>query len=262
MKRGITVATISIVILVIVILFGTITINYERSVSSAKKTVFALEISSIQEELDRYMSRNFEEEYPIYENAYTLDLSNVTSDSIPQFKDEKISGNKIILYEIDLDILGIKDRQYGNKDNEKDVYVLSKETGRVYYLEGVKYNNKTYYTITSDLIDLDSRSENKKDETVSYENPVIYSDDSLTIKNITDEEKEIYLSNIDVSGEKIKFFKYEIGIIEEENAKSYFSNNGKNILGDRIKLIEETNLTLYAENINGGYAIKHINLSE
>ena len=35
----------------------------------------------------------------------------------------------------------------------QDIYVFSKESGRVYYLEGVKYKDRTYYTLTQELID-------------------------------------------------------------------------------------------------------------
>ena len=44
------------------------------------------------------------------------------------------------LYELDLTLLGIEDVQYGKKLRPKDIYVFSKETGNVYYLEGIKFS--------------------------------------------------------------------------------------------------------------------------
>jgi hypothetical protein len=67
------------------------------------------------------------------------------------------------------------------------------------------------------------------------------------------------LSNIDVLGEDIITFKYETTIIPEVDAKCYFKNQGKTIYGDRIKLNEETDITLYAEDKNGNYEVLHKN---
>lgn len=260
MKKGITAASISIMIVIIIILLGTVTISSYNSIQNAKRTTFSLEISSIQEEVDKYMRlNNSSEDYPILTNVYTLSLENVSEDIIStQFKDESINSNKeITLYEIDLEAIDMTNTQYGKMKTDKDVYVLSKETGKVYYLNGIKANKTTYYTLTNDLIELDGRNE-KKQEEILQTKPNIQSDNTFTIKQITDSEKEIYLSNISLVGENIKIFKYELGNIPEGIAKQYFQNSGKTIIGDRIKLEKEISLTLYAENEKGDYTVKYI----
>ena len=87
--------------------------------------------------------------------------------------------------------------------------------------------------------------------------PNITFDNELLVKEVSDGEKEIYLTNVQVSGDDIKVFKYELGVIAENVAKSYFENNGKSVVNDRIRLLEETSVTLYAENSKGEYVVKY-----
>jgi len=262
MKKGITALSVVIMIVIIIVLVGTITINSYNSIQNANKLTFSLEITNIQEEVTRYKKESATDEYPTVGNVYTIDLSDVTTTAITQFDSEtKDSNNQIILYEVDLATIGINYTEFGNKESEKDVYVVSKETGIVYYLEGVKYNGITYYTLTDGLIDIDDRNEKIDEEDTVSEVPVITFNDELIINATSSGDREIYLSNISVTGENIKIFKYEIGTIPNGVAKEYFRSSGKTILGDRIKLTEESDITLYAETSDGKYAVKYFNKS-
>ena len=264
MKKGITVVSVSILVVVIIILLGTVTVSSYNSIQNAKKITFSLEIANIQEKVDRYMKNAEEGDYPVSTNSYTISLSNISdNDNVKkQFDGETIDpNNEVTLYELDLSALGIEDNQYGNEDTEKDVYVLSKETNKVYYLEGVKVKDMTYYTLTEELIDINKRNE-KKSGTETNVPLAIKSDNVLTIKNISQTNKEIYLANIKSEGSNVTAFKYELGIIEQSNAKDYFKNNGKSIIGDRIKLQVESDITLYLENSKGDFVIKHIEMKE
>ena len=254
MKKGITAASAVIVVIVMIILLGTVSILSYNSLENGKKLVFAIEIAQIQEEVTKYYKDSVDSTYPTTEGAYTINLSQVTEESVTQFDEEtKTQSNEVTLYEIDLTAIGITDTTYGNKKTQKDVYVVSKDTGTVYYLEGVKTGTKTYYTITQDLIDIKARNEK---EELTLEKPIIASD-GISERTLTDGTKEKYIANIEVVGDEIQIFKYEIGMIPEESAKSYFKNNGTTVDGDRIKLKEEVTVTLYAENSQGDYAIKY-----
>lgn len=262
MKKGITALTVVIMLVIIIVLAGTITINSYNSIQSANKLTFSLEISNIQEEVTRYIKESASDEYPTGGNVYTVDLSDVTDTAVTQFDEEpKDSNNQITLYEVDLTAIGIDDTEFGNKESEKDVYVLSKETGIVYYLEGVKYDGMTYYTLIEDLIDIDDRNEKTDEVDTVSEAPVITFNEELIVNTTSSGDKEIYLSGISVAGEDVVIFKYEVGIITEANAKEYFSSNGKSISSDRIKLTEESDITLYAENSDGTYSVKYFNKS-
>lgn len=260
MKKGITVVSVSIMLVVIIMLLGTITVSSYNSIQNAKKTTFSLELSNINQKVDRYLKVAEVGDYPVLANSYTISLSNISDNAKKQFEQETIDmNNEVILYELDLEAIEIEDNQFGNKNTEKDVYVLSKQTNKVYYLEGIKVKDTTYYTLTEDLIDINKRNEKKK-TTETSAIPIIESDNVLTIKNISETDKEIYLSNVKVIGNNITTFKYEVGIIQESDAKAYFKNNGKDILGDRIKLEKESDITLYAENSESGFSVKYIDI--
>lgn len=255
MKKGITVASAALLIAVVFILLGTISITSYNSVQNAKKIVFALEMSNIEESVQRHVNNNVDGEYPISEHEYLIDLSDVSSSAISQFDEETINAdNEVLVYELDLKQIGITDTTYGNKKTEKDVYVISKTTGRIYYLEGIKFKGMTYYTLTEDIINLKNKQE-KQEEKVSSPKPIILTDGFVT-KTLTDGTKEIYLSNISVENAP-KIFKYEIGIISRENAREYFANNGKTVLDDRLNFSSETDVTLYAESSDGEYYMLH-----
>lgn len=153
MKKGITLAILSIVILLMIILITTITTTGTMAINNSRKMKFASELALVQELADEYANNN-EGEYPV-SSSLEIDLSNVTSSSINQFNDEVKNVSKIILYQIDFSILGKTDLIYGNKakGDLTDVYAVSKETGKVYYIKGLKIGKVTYYTLTDDLKD-------------------------------------------------------------------------------------------------------------
>ena len=255
MKKGITATSVAIMVVVIIILLGTITTISYNSIQNAKKIVLSLEISNIQEEVDRYVKDSIDSSYPTLGNSYTINLSNVSENAISQFDgEEKNDNNEISVLEVDLTILGIADTTYGNKKTSSDVYVLSEKTGRVYYLAGIKSKNTTYYTLTDDLIKLKDKKSKIDMETSSLK-PMISADGFIT-KTLSDGTKEIYLSNISVSNSP-KVFKYEVGIIPEAKAKTYFATYGKTIKSDRLIVSEGKDITLYAENEKGEYDIKY-----
>ncbi|MDD2628505.1 MAG: hypothetical protein PHD20_06475, partial [Clostridia bacterium] len=63
--------------------------------------------------------------------------------------------------------------------------------------------------------------------------------------------------DIRVIGENIKMLKYEIGKIDSNDAKTYFNKNGKVIENNRIKMLEEGTITLYAEDVDGNYTAEY-----
>lgn len=258
MRKGITATSVAIMVLIIMILIGTITTLSYNSMQNAKKIVFALEISSIQEIVNKYVTDSSLGEYPVLANEHVISLTSVSNNSAFQFNDEDVTTNdEITVYELDLSILGITDTTYGNKKTDKDVYVVSKTTGKVYYLEGIKAKNITYYTLTEDLLELDEKRKTSNEE--SYKKPMISTDGYIT-KKLLDGTEEVYLTNIKVTNNP-KIFKYELGVIAEDNAKVYFKDNGKTIASDRIKLEEKTEVTLYAENEIGEYTLYYCNVN-
>lgn len=257
MKKGITATSVAIMALIIIIIIGTITTLSYNSIENAEKITFSLEISNLQELVDKYSRDNTLDIYSILENEYLIKLTGISSRSISQFDGEpQNDNNEIVVYELDLSALGITDTVYGNKKTEKDVYVMSKTTGRVYYIEGIKANGITYYTLTDELLGIKAKNITQ-DEQVTSKKPVISTGGFVT-KVLSNGSEEVYLSNIKVDSTP-KIFKYEIGIIPEETASQYFERYGKSIVGDMIKLEKKVDVTLYAQNTDGVYTVLYCN---
>ncbi len=151
MKKGISLATLSIVILLMIILTTTITATGAFALNNSKKIKFASEIALVQEMVDEYENKK-SGEYPT-SSIITVDLTNVSANGIIQFDDEMKNGSEITLYEVDFSLLGKNDLLYGNRKNADatDVYAVSKQTGKVYYVKGLKIGSSIYYTLNEEL---------------------------------------------------------------------------------------------------------------
>ena len=148
-KKGLTLAAVMVAVVIMIIFATTISIAAINISNDAKKNRFASEIAFVQEAVNNYYNKY--NEYPVLESI-SVDLSNVKDIDIVQFSTENNYESKlIILYEINLSKLGELEITYGNSKTEQDVYAVSKETGKVYYLEGVVVRNNTYFTLTDDL---------------------------------------------------------------------------------------------------------------
>ncbi|MEG1344962.1 MAG: LamG-like jellyroll fold domain-containing protein [Clostridia bacterium] len=148
-KRGITLIVLTVTIIVMTILLTAVTISGVGSINNAKKLKFGTELCFMQEMVDSYKLNN-EGTYPV-NNIVTLDISGVTNKARLQFDGEVINSNKVTLYEINGTLLGKTDTIYGNKKSFDDIYAVSKDTGRVYFVKGLKVAGNTYYTLTEDL---------------------------------------------------------------------------------------------------------------
>ncbi len=147
-KRGITLMMLAITIIILVILASTIIISSNTILNDTLKKDFGKEIYSIQKLVENYYHLN--DEYPILEE-YVLDLADIEEEYRFEFQKENITNNMITLYIIDLEKCDVSEIKRGNRKNKKDIYVLSKDTGIVYYIDGVNFENMKYYTLTEDL---------------------------------------------------------------------------------------------------------------
>lgn len=149
-KRGISLVALMATITILVILITTVTVSGVNSSNNAKKITFATEISNIQESVDAYKINN-NGDYPAGD-IEVVDLSNVTTTAKQQFSDEEIVDNKITLYAVDYNKINVTSLKYGNKvDGDTDIYALSQDTGKVYYIKGLNIGKTTYFALTDDL---------------------------------------------------------------------------------------------------------------
>lgn len=170
MKRGITLVVLVITIITMLILTGVITISALDIVTRATINTFGVEIVNIQNAVSEYYYRH--EEYPT-RGDYVLDITTIESDSLSQFDIETITDNKINLKIADLSLIGITDTEFGSGDGT-DVYVLSEATGRVYYVQGARYEGTTYYTMVNSLYAVMDSNDVKYSETVPMKSTKVY----------------------------------------------------------------------------------------
>lgn len=155
-KKGITVSMITVIIIVLIILTTTVVISVNSSINNAKLRTFATELSMVTDEVKLRQNKGTDTSY--MKEIFFLDVSNVSEEILSnQFAGEEITSNKITLYKIDLNELKIYNTVYGkNKTTaddylETDIYAISTTTGKIYYCDGIKANNTTYYTLTDEL---------------------------------------------------------------------------------------------------------------
>ena len=150
MKKGISLVSLIVVIIVMIILAGIVVATGFDSAENATINTFALELLNIQTAVDDYHYKY--EKYPSI-SEYTLDTTTIQSESLAQFDGETITDNKITLKLLNMSLIGITDTEFGN-GKDKDIYLLSETTGKVYYLKGIAYKGVTYYTLTTELTDI------------------------------------------------------------------------------------------------------------
>lgn len=148
MKKGITLINLTIVVLLLALISGIVVYEGSDAIATTNKTKFAIEILDVQTKVDNYYIENGK--YPSVAQV-VFDISKFKEEEKTQIVGETVSGNNITLYSIDLDLLGIKNTLYGNNKNSKDIYAVSETTGKVYYINGIKFNKVKYYTLTDAL---------------------------------------------------------------------------------------------------------------
>lgn len=145
MKKGVTLLTVMLLIVVISILTASITLSAGVIVKESKKNDFITEYIAIQRDVTAYYNLNGK--YPVVQDiAFQVELEETN-----QFKDEELIGGEYRLSIIDLDILKMTENKFGNRTSEMDLYAVSLNTGIVYYLHGFTHNNKKYYRVTESL---------------------------------------------------------------------------------------------------------------
>lgn len=143
-KQGITLISTLIVILILTILTGIITISINTVLTTTKLNEFEREYKLVKANTQDYIMRN---SGIIDFEAIELDLATIEEVYRSQFEGETIVDNKIEMYVIDLEKIGVVSATYGVKMNEdqNDVYLVSKDTNNIYYKKGYEYNNIIYY---------------------------------------------------------------------------------------------------------------------
>lgn len=338
-KQGITVTVMVITIIILTILAGTITVSTYSTINYSRLSAWTTEITYIQDVVNEEINTSSGTDYTL--GDITINVEGIVQDE--QFEGEIIADdNTVTLKILDLGKLKITNTTYGNLDATTDVYAISMQTGRVYYVQGIEIDGEIYYSLTDSLKqrfnlstvannlssivfvpsvigytnqpitvvvkvpntytnivistsndEIQIGSQTVKETTYEYAinanqiegNYVVtvsYNDGTQTltskynvngydvtapvIQELTDENfvyKQTdtavidYLINITATDENgIKVIKYAIGLIEEQEAREYFEQNGNVIIGGKINLAGiSSTYTIYAEDNAGNFSI-------
>lgn len=226
-KKGISLSVLAVVILVLTILATTIVTSVSNGITNVELSVWVNEITFIQDSMDE----NEKESESFFVQEKTFDVSNISNSILlEQFKDEIITDSKIKFYEINLSKLDLNNLVYGKHNTENDVYVYSKNTGKVYYLEGIKTRNKVYYTLLDGLRDRYV----EPSETISSLSTIVFEASSITYTNkpitVTVKVPKSYTDiKITTSSNDI-----EVADVIEEETKNLYKVNESNYEGNYI----------------------------
>ena len=170
-KRGITLIVLVITIIVGLILVSAGIVSVSSAISEATKASFAEELKLIEDETSVYYLQN--NEYPAKMNeagddfevkspkeiSELLNSENKFNELANEMKENKENGDSDVtsevetkaFYVLDLDKLPLEKKTRGIKkgNDETDIYVVSANTNKVYYLKGVKTGGKTYFSLAN-----------------------------------------------------------------------------------------------------------------
>ncbi len=152
MKKGISLVALTVTIVIMLLLASTVAISGVNVLSDSRMVNIGTELAYMQEYVDSYIEYN-NGNLPISDSVIIATDKILAADKTQFDSVDYVSSTNVLLYKIDKSKLGNISTTYGNenKGDETDIYAVSKNTNKVYYVKGEKIKGKTYYTLTNDL---------------------------------------------------------------------------------------------------------------
>ena len=142
-NRGITLTVLVITVIIMLIIISTVSYNSWEALQIKNFNKLTTDIDLLQDRVLIYYS-NYGS-LPILENnSYTKQQIGIPEDQISS-KD----GDKYYVINLEqLDNVTLNyGRGYKNIENSKDIYIINETSQVVYYMQGIEYDGKVYYTI-------------------------------------------------------------------------------------------------------------------
>lgn len=145
MKKGISLVILVITIIILIILASVIIINTNYMFVDTNLSKLQVDISQIETLMNTYKIRNNGNiDFPTVE----FDVSSLSSEELKQFDGEIIENNKVELYIVNIEEIDGEASNFGTLElGDKDRYLYSLTTGKVYYEQGLVSEDTTYYYI-------------------------------------------------------------------------------------------------------------------
>lgn len=250
MNKGISLVSLMITIVIIVLLTTTVTISATSSLNNSRKITFATEISFIQEAVNNYYMKN--NNVPVLDKI-EFNLSNLEEKNKLEFDEEKSSDNIVELYEIDLEKIGKIDNIFGKYEKENDIYAVSLNTNKVYYIAGLNAGSDKYYSLNDELKKIIRYSNSALNDGIIFNKSINkWTNQSINTKILVPDEYTDVVINV-IQDENIIN-----SVLEYSNDNGYNKYSVEKISGNYIievkylKQGENKNITFKVNNFDNG----------
>lgn len=162
LKKGISLIALLITILVMMLLATVAVLSVHNSVDNTNIIDFMSDLQKIQDETQSY--HILQGKYPTIDNKEVMTQNEIfaVTDSdkrdnlraeMEQNKDY-VENGKNKFYTIDLSKINVTQTKRGIRrdSDEKDIYLISELTGKVYYLNGLETKDNVYFSINPQII--------------------------------------------------------------------------------------------------------------
>lgn len=151
-KRGVSLLIVTISIIILIIITGTIIINGSDIREETKLKRFGTELLQIEQAVNQYVRRKSGN---IDWNKKTIKIDSLSTQELSQYSQENITED-LELYIVNLYDIGAETSKYGTEYNNiesDDIYLWSKSTNNIYYQKGYETKENIYYTLTPEIME-------------------------------------------------------------------------------------------------------------
>lgn len=140
MKRGITISTLVLTVILMFILITTATVVGARAIQTASYEEFLGKVTRVADDVNKYVIDN----KTLPTTAEIISKEGLPNELKAEIKNNGDDYNN--LFVIDMTKLNVENVNIGSGTvQDMDVFVVAENTNNVYYLKGVKYRGTTYY---------------------------------------------------------------------------------------------------------------------
>ena len=148
-KKGITLATLVITMVVLVILSGVVISNARGIIQKSELAKFGEELKTIEDIIKEYYISNgnfpvIEEKKYSSEQVISLNVSGFDSELKQEI--EKNDDEDCTFYEIDYEAIKVTLEDRGLQNTADDIYVVSSLSNKVYYVKGLQIGDEIYFS--------------------------------------------------------------------------------------------------------------------
>ncbi len=162
MKKGVSMISLMIIVIIVFILLATSIAYMGSAVDNSRLSAFANDLIDIEDAVRTYYAQH--DSFPTFDTENTplskAEIINLVPDGKTYFEEElNLNGDNVsdenlgAFYKIDLSKIGVSASTRGIKSNsdESDIYVVSYPSMNVYYVKGIEAKSKFYFSLSSNI---------------------------------------------------------------------------------------------------------------